>query len=35
VVLLAIGRSLYAFGGGRKPGHDSATDTAQVLRLTR
>ena len=35
VVVVSIGRSLYAFGGWRKPGHDSATDTSQVLRLTR
>jgi non-specific serine/threonine protein kinase len=34
VVVLAIGRSLYVLGGGRRPGHDSATDTGQVLRLT-
>ena len=35
IVVLAFGRSLYALGGGNKPGHASAVSTAEVTRLTR
>ena len=31
----AIGRSLYSLGGAQRPGHASASATAEVLRLTR
>jgi non-specific serine/threonine protein kinase len=35
IAVAAIGRALYAMGGGTRPGHASATDTAEVLRLSR
>jgi non-specific serine/threonine protein kinase len=35
LAVAAIGRSLYALGGAPKPGHASASATAEVLRVTR
>jgi N-acetylneuraminic acid mutarotase len=35
IAVAAIGRSLYALGGAPKPGHASATATAEVLSLRR
>jgi serine/threonine protein kinase len=34
IVVASIDRSLYALGGAPRPGHASATPTAEVLRLT-
>ena len=34
LAVAAIGRSLYALGGAPRPGHASASATAEVLRLT-
>ncbi|MGH2978243.1 MAG: protein kinase domain-containing protein [Solirubrobacterales bacterium] len=34
-IAAAIDRSLYSIGGASRPGHDSASATAEVLRLTR
>jgi N-acetylneuraminic acid mutarotase/predicted Ser/Thr protein kinase len=33
--MVAIGRTLYSLGGAQKPGHATASATAEVLRLTR
>jgi non-specific serine/threonine protein kinase len=35
IAVEAVGRALYTFGGGTRPGHASATGTAEVLRLRR
>jgi non-specific serine/threonine protein kinase len=35
IAVAAIGRSLYSLGGGSRPGHASASATAQILRLAR
>jgi non-specific serine/threonine protein kinase len=35
LVVISLGRSLYALGGATRPGHATATATAEVLRLTR
>jgi N-acetylneuraminic acid mutarotase len=35
IAVAAIDRSLYALGGAPRPGHASASGTAEVLRLTR
>jgi hypothetical protein len=35
IAVAAIGRSLYAIGGAPRPGHASASATAEVLRLRR
>jgi N-acetylneuraminic acid mutarotase len=35
LVVAAIGRSLYSLGGAPRPGHASASASAEVLRLTR
>jgi non-specific serine/threonine protein kinase len=35
IVVATIDRGLYAFGGGTRPGHASATGTAEVLRVRR
>jgi non-specific serine/threonine protein kinase len=35
IAVAAIGRSLYALGGAPRPGHASASATAEVLGLTR
>ena len=33
--MVAIGRTLYSLGGAQKPGHATASATAEVLRLKR
>jgi hypothetical protein len=35
IAVAAIDRSLYALGGAPRPGHASASGTAEVFRLTR
>jgi non-specific serine/threonine protein kinase len=35
ITVAAMNRALYVFGGGTRPGHASATGTAEVLRLRR
>jgi len=35
IAVAAIDRSLYSLGGAPRPGHASASATAEVLRLTR